>query len=200
MGRKRLQLKAPVPRIVCPKRRTPPGAPFEAGEAVRSRTEIGRKKLSSESTVWWRDVFPPVWTVAVGIGMLGIWLEWWGSPTPLRLKIMGAVVWAVTSVLFALRGRLLHEVWLGKDRLYVSKGGPPREILLRDVTGLSESRGRKLKTIKINLRPGSPLGDVIRFVPPLRLHAPFTEHPVIGKIAEQKQRLPGTSGSARLPS
>jgi hypothetical protein len=200
MGRKRSQLKALVPGIVCPKRRTRPGAPFEAGEELRSRTEIGRKKLSSESTVWWRDVFPPVWTVAVGIGMLGIWLEWWGHPVSLGLKIMGGVVWVGTSVLLALRGRSLHDVWLGGDRLYVSKGGPPREILLRDVTGFTESRGQKLKTIKINLRPGSPLGDVIRFVPPLRLHAPFTDHPVIGEITEQKQRLTATSGSARLPS
>jgi hypothetical protein len=180
-----------------PEKAYAPGSSLEAGEAVRSRTEIGRKRLSSEGTVWWRDIFPPLWTVAVGIGMLGIWLEWWGHAVPLGLKIMGGVVWAGTSVLLALRGRSLHDVWLDGDRLYVSKGGPPREIHLRDVTGFSESRGQKLKTIKINLRPGSPLGAGIRFVPPLRFHAPFTEHPVIGEIKEQKRRLAGGSGKER---
>ena len=158
----------------------------------------GERRLSSTGTVWWRDIFPRVWTLGVGIGMAGIWLEWWGDPAPLGLKLAGAALWAGTSVLFSLFGRTLHDVWLKDDRLIVSRGGRRTEIPLRDITDLSETRAQKIKTVKIGLRPGSPLGSGIRFVPPLSFQPPFSDHPVVQEIRERKQRLAGGRESRQL--
>ena len=141
-----------------------------------------------------------MWTLGVGFGMMGIWMEWWGDPAPMRLKLLGLALWAGTSVLLSLFGRTLCDVWLEEDRLVVSRGARRREVPLAEITGLSETRGQKIKTVKIKLRPGSPLGDEIRFVPPLRLQAPFSEHPVIREIEERKRALAGGDGSPqRLP-
>lgn len=165
---------------------------------VRSGRQIGERRLSSTSTVWWRDIFPKVWTLGVGIGMLGIWLEWWGQPTPLGLKVLGGALWAGTSLLVSLFGRGLYDVWLEDDRLIVSKGGRRTEIPLRDVTGCSETRAQKIKSVKIELRAGSRLGPEIRFVPPLRLQAPFSDHPVVREIQERKRELAGGGESRQL--
>ena len=109
--------------------------------------------------------------------MMGVWAGWWGRPEELGLKLFLLAAWAGTSILFAFFGRSLHDVWLGEDRLVVSGKDGMREIPLRDITGFWEARGHKVKTIKIKLRPGSPLGSGIRFVPPLSFHKPFTDHP-----------------------
>jgi len=172
-----------------------PGAPRDP----RSEEEPGGRRLSSEGTVWWRSIFPRVWTLGVGIGMMGIWLEWWGHPAPMGLKVVGGVLWAGTSILFFLFGSTLHDVWLEDDRLVVSRGGRRLEIPLQDITGYSESRGQQIKTVKVKLRPGSPLGSGIRFLPPLRLQTPFSDHPVVREIQERKRELAGGRGSPRLP-
>lgn len=130
--------------------------------------------------------------------MLGIWMEWWGRPAPLELKVMGGAVWAGTSIAVSLFGRSLYDVWLEDDRLTVSRGGDRTEIPLRDVTGFSETRAQRIKSVKIELRPGSRLGSGIRFVPPLRLQAPFSDHPVIREILERKRELAGGGESRQL--
>jgi len=130
--------------------------------------------------------------------MLGIWLEWWGRPVSLEFKVVGGVVWVGTSIVVSLFSRALYDVWLEDDRLIVSKGGERTEIPLRDITGFSETRAQRIKSVKIELRPGSPLGSSIRFVPPLRLQAPFSDHPVVREIRERKRDLAGGGESRQL--
>jgi len=177
----------------------PEGIRGNRRKAMSSRHPAERMKLSSEGTVWWRNVFPPIWTTGVGIGMIGLWLEWWGEATPSELKVIGMGIWAVTSFLITLFGRSLYDVWLENDRLVVSRDGRDVAIPLADISGFSETRGQRIKSIKIKLRPGYPLGSSVRFVPHLRLQAPFSEHPVVREVKERKRQL--TAGTSdRLSS
>jgi hypothetical protein len=157
-------------------------------------TENTEKLLSSGMTTFWRDFFPPVWTIAVGAGMLGIWLEAFGEPASLGLKLLGGALWAGTSILFSLGTRRLRHVWLRGSDLIVSSSGRRVTVPLQDVIEVSETRYQKIKTIKLVLRQGSPLGSEIRFIPPPGFQAPFTEHPVIGELRERKRQLPASNG------
>jgi hypothetical protein len=123
--------------------------------------------------------------------MLGIWMEWWGDPAPMKLKLLGLALWAGSSALFFLFGRTLCDVWLEADHLLISRGGRPEKVRLEEISGFSETRAQKIKTVKIKLRPGSVLGSEIRFVPALGFQAPFSEHPVIREIEERKRALAG---------
>lgn len=152
------------------------------------------------ATVWWRNVFPSAWTLGIGTGAIGIWLGLWGQGTSMAVKILLGGIWAGSSLLVSLLGRSLHDVWLWQDRLIVSRGDRIVEIPLKEITAVTESRGQRLKTVKLKLRPGSPYGDEIRFVPPFRLQVPFSDHPVVREIEERKRALAGSGGAPqRLP-
>jgi len=175
-----------------------PRHPRSSGVPSRTGDKEGAQRLSSTGTVWWRDIFPRVWTVGVGMGMIGLWMGWWGHPGPREVMALAAVLWAGTSILVTLFGRSLYDVWLDGHRLIVSKDGRTVEIPLQDIMGFSESRAQKIKTIRVKLRPGSPLEEGIRFVPPLHFQAPFSEHPVIREIQERKGELAQGSETRRL--
>jgi len=130
--------------------------------------------------------------------MAGIWLEWFGGPASMGLKILGAILWGGTSILFSVGSRRMREVWLDGPDLLVLTSGRWVRVPLEDVTGMTENRGQKVKTIKLTLRPGSTLGTTVRFIPLHRFQAPFTEHPLIGELKERKRLLSGGSGNRNL--
>lgn len=156
------------------------------------------KQLSSGMTTFLKDVFPILWTMGVGAGMVGIWLELFGEPATLGLKVLGGAIWAGTSILLTAWSRRVHHVWLDGSDLIVSSEGRDVRIRLADVTGMSETRGQRVKTIKLTLRPGSPLGSSIRFIPKNRLQAPFSEHPIITELKENKRSLAGANRPGEL--
>lgn len=158
-----------------------------------------RERLSSDATPFLKNVFPIVWTLGVGAGMVGIWLEFFGQPASIGLKILGGVFWLGTSVLFSAGSRQLHEVWVEGSNLVVRGSHRHERVPLSDVTKMTEARGQKVKTIKLHLRAGSPLGSAIRFVPRGHFQAPFSEHPVITKLKERKRLLAGESGPRSIP-
>jgi len=121
--------------------------------------------------------------------MLGIWMGWFGEPASLGVKVLGGVIWAGTSILFSAWSRRLRHAWLDGSDLIVSDEGRNVRIPLTDVTGMSETRGQRVKTIKLTLRPGSRLGSNVHFIPKSRFQAPFSEHPIIGEIREEKRKL-----------
>jgi len=155
-------------------------------------------QLSSSSTVFWRDVFPQIWTLGVGAGMAGIWFDAYGHSTSPELKILGGLMWFGTSLLMRLWSRSLKQVWLGENGLRVSDGETERLIPLTDVIKMSETRGQKIKSIKLTLRSGSPLGSAIRFIPPMEFQAPFSTHPSIQKIEERKRMMAAGAESQAL--
>ena len=132
--------------------------------------------------------------------MLGIWFGLIGDPASLALKLLGGALWAGTSILFSLGARRLHDVWLRGSDLLVSSSGRRVAVRLQDVVEISETRVQKIKTIKLVLRQGSPLGKEIRFIPSHRLQVPFTDHPEIGELRERTRHLARSSGSRELPS
>ena len=165
---------------------------------MQSGRALAEKRLSSEATTFWKDFFPNIWTIGVGAGMVGVWLNLLGEPTSIEIKVLGGMIWVGTSILFNMMSRTLHEVWLRGDQLVVSVGGRKVPIPLDAVTAISETRGQKIKTIKVKLRPGSPLGTEIRFIPPMGLHAPFSDHPVVREIQDRKRQLAGSRGPREL--
>jgi hypothetical protein len=169
---------------------------------MKTTTQVSERRLSSGVTSFVRDVFPKIWTLGVGAGMAGIWLELFGEPEPMALKLAGVAVWAGTSILFTLTTRSLRDVWLHGSDLVVSSPSESRRVKIpvEDVLEMSETRGQKVKTVKIVLRRGSALGQSIRFIPRHAFQAPFSEHPVIGEIRERKRQLAGDAGSERLAS
>lgn len=160
---------------------------------VPERNRSG-EQLSSEMTGFVKNVFPVLWTVGVGAGIAGIWLELFGAPEPMGIKLLGVVLWAGTSILFTALSRAIHHVWLDGSDLIVSIDGRDVRIPLTDVTKMSESRGQRVKTIKLTLRPGSFLGTTLHFIPKGQLQAPFSEHPIIKELKERKGELAGESG------
>ena len=158
----------------------------------------GGKQLSSGRTGFLKDVFPILWTVGVGAGMVGIWLELFGEPATMGLKILGGAMWAGTSILFTVWSRGIYHVRLKGADLIVSSDGRDVRVPLTDITGMSETRGQRVKTIKLTLRPGSSLGTAIRFIPKTQLQAPFSEHPVIKELKEARRRLAGASRPGEL--
>ena len=130
--------------------------------------------------------------------MAGIWLELFGEPASMSVKILGAIIWAGTSVLFTGWSRRIHQVWLQGTDLIVSAAGRRIRVPLQDVIGISETRGQKIKTIKLSLRPGSPLGPTVHFIPASRLQAPFSEHPLIEELKDAKRALAGIDGKGKL--
>ena len=167
---------------------------------MKTTTLNPERRLSSGMTSFVRDIFPKIWTLGVGAGMAGIWLELFGEPASLALKMAGVAIWAGTSILFTLTSLSLRDVWLHGSKLIVSSEGRPEEIPLEDVLEMSETRGQKVKTIKVVLRRGSAVGQTFRFIPRHAFQAPFSEHPVIGEIRERRKQLVGDSGSGQLPS
>jgi hypothetical protein len=110
--------------------------PSDAGRAAapeQSGAEGELRRLSSEGTVWWRSIFPTVFTVGVGIAAMGIIMEWWGRSPSTGVKIMLGLAWMAGSILFALFGRSLHDVWLAGDRLIVNGANGRAEIHLEDM-------------------------------------------------------------------
>ena len=164
--------------------------------------ETGRqpseKLLSSGMTPFWRDVFPLIWTVGVGAGMAGIWLELFGEPASMGLKVLGVAIWAGTSTLFTAWSRRIYQVWIHGSDLIVLSSGRRHRVPLQDVTEIAETRAQKIKTIRLSFRPGSPLGPTIRFIPVHRFQAPFSEHPVIGELKERKRLLAGAGKNREL--
>ena len=156
---------------------------------VQAKAGSGGKRISSGATFFWKDLFPWVWTIGVGIGMLGVWYEWFGEPASMEVKLLGMALWAGTSVLFRLGTKRLQEVWLEDGEVIVLAAGRRTHIPLREVTEVRESRGQKIKTIKLRLRRPSAVGQEIRFIPVHRFQAPFTDHPVVQELREMSEEL-----------
>jgi hypothetical protein len=164
---------------------------------VMSQNQRG-KRLSSGMTGFMRNIFPFLWTVGVGVGMAGIWFETVGEPATLTLKVLGGVLWAGTSILFTAWSRGIYHVWLDGADLIVLGSSRRVRVPLHDIIGMSETRGQRVKTIKLSLRTGSHLGPAIRFIPRHRMQAPFSEHPIIRELKEARRRLAGESGPGEL--
>lgn len=158
---------------------------------MESESTAPVERISSASTGLWRDFFPHIWTVGVGFGMLGIWFEWFGRPTPPELKLLLALLWAVTSILFKLGTRNLREVWLMDQEMVVAMDGQRVRVPLEEVTEIKETRGQKVKIIRLLLRGESRVGSEIRFIPVQRAQLPFTDHPIVREIRDRKRQIAG---------
>lgn len=162
---------------------------------MQSKPASAPERISSAATGFWKDFFPPLWTGVVGVGMMGVWFEWFGNPASMDLKLLGVVLWAGTSMLFRLSTRKLREVWMTDREVIVSSEGRRLRIPLGEVTEIKETRGQKIKTVRLHLRGHSALGSEVRFIPVHRGHLPFTDHPVVKELRQRKGDVAVGDGS-----
>lgn len=155
------------------------------------------EKISSGFTDFLQNWFPSVFTGGLGVLLLGLWAGWFGQSFALAEKTILTAGWVVTSIILRLGTRSLRHVWLTDREILVEERGRKIGIPLEDVVEIKESRGRKVKTIRLLLRRASPLGDEVRFVPVWHGHFPFSEHPVVKEIKQKKRMLAGDSGEGR---
>ena len=119
----------------------------------------------------------------------------------MELKLLGALLWAGTSILFKLGTLNLREVWMTDHEIIVSSGGHRVRVPLEEVSEIKETRGQKVKTVRLLLRGHSRLGSEVRFIPVHRGQVPFTDHPVVRQLRQRKMEVidGGGVGPARLP-
>ena len=168
---------------------------------MATQTDLKPEKISSEITGFLRNVFPSLWTGGFGFVAVGIWFEWFGQPTPEGQKLAIVALWAVISVLLPLWTRSLREVWVTDRELIVSSEGTQVRIPLTSVREIRESRGQKVKTIRILLKEETRIGSKIKFIPAHQLQAPFTDHPVVKDLRLRAAHIavPGMGQQNRLP-
>ena len=167
------------------------------GDPMNTQNVPALERISSASTGFWKHVFPPIWTLGVGVGMLGLWFEWFGNPATTSLKLVGVALWAGTSILFRLGTRTLREVWLAGEELVVSLEGSKVRIPLTDVIGIEETRGQKLGFYPDRPRRWRTRPE-IRFIPVHRSQIPFTDHPIVRLLRERKVELRGPAEAPQV--
>jgi hypothetical protein len=170
-------------------------------DPVESKLDLRPEKISSSMTRFLRDLFPPLWTGAFGVVMVGVWFEWFQEPTPQAQKLAVAFLWAVTSILIRLWTRSLREVWVTDQELIVTSDGHGVRVPFSAIRDIKESRGQKVKTVRLLLAEQTPVGTRIRFIPIHRFQAPFTDHPVVKELRQRTAHVPGPGGAEqdRLP-
>jgi hypothetical protein len=148
--------------------------------------------LSSDSTTFWKRVFPAAWTVGVGAVAAMAWLDLIGSPpAPAPVKIFLVGGWAVFSALFYhWLGRLQH-VWRVGDDLVVGDRNHGLRLSLTEVREVKESRMQKLKMVTLELRRATPLGRTITFVPKgaKSIWLPWADSEIAADLRERMERL-----------
>jgi hypothetical protein len=158
--------------------------------------------LSSDSTMFWKRVFPAAWTVGVGAIAALAYLDLIGSPpAPAPVKIVLVGGWAVFSALFQhWFGRLQH-VWRVGDNLVIGDRDRGLRLSLTEVREVKESRMQKLKMVTLELRRATPLGRKIVFVPKgaKSIWVPWADSAVAADLRDRMDRLAPPETGRTLP-
>jgi hypothetical protein len=151
--------------------------------------QVEPKLISSLSTTFWKRIFPALWIPGVGVVAAMAWLDLLDNTLPLGGKLAIIGIWVGGSVLMAGWSRALHYVWLADDHLVVSGWGGRIRVPLEHIQEISETRFQRVKYIKVSLNQPTAIGRVFRFLAPLALQQPFSDHPVVREIKAKRQAL-----------
>ncbi|MFC1661880.1 hypothetical protein ACFL3S_10600 [Gemmatimonadota bacterium] len=158
--------------------------------AIRFASGTPKKRISSGSTAFWKWVFTPAWIVLVGGFTAAGWLGLLDRPPSGGPLLLLSLIWAGLGAFFLWWACKLEHVWLEGDELVVRRCGLERRVPLTQVREISETHWSRVKTVTIDLRPGSRVGEKILFIPPVNTF-PFLDHPLV-KDLQRRKRLVGT--------
>lgn len=143
-----------------------------------------RQRLSSRWTIYYKRILPTVWISGFAVATLALWSGAFDGPEPAPLAMkLGFLVATLVGAGFLLGlAHRLEVVWIEGGNLVVSDLSTEEVVPLADIVEVTESRFGNPKTITLRLRRPGRWGDRIRFVAPVRLQLPFSDHPVVQEL------------------
>jgi hypothetical protein len=143
-----------------------------------------KKQLSSDTTVFWKYVFPGVWIPCMGIGAIAAVCQAMKEPG----WSLFLLVWIIASGYLIWFARSLKFVSIDDDFLYVSQFRKQIQIPLIHIQHIKENFWANPKLITLTLNHPSEFGTKIVFVPPRLGFAAFRSHPIVRDIENAVQR------------
>ncbi len=148
-------------------------------------------------TVFYRWLFPPLWIIVFGAGILDMRLAAAKQAEPVLLtELMYVLPWLLGAAFLFWFLRRLSDVWIEGGALIVVRGRSEERFPLAAIRSVSETRFWNPKQIKIKIRRGSGPEPTVVFIAPWRLlQAPFDTHPVVRVLRSEIGHAP----FARMP-
>jgi hypothetical protein len=156
-----------------------------------------RRRISSAQTYFMKFVFPVLWNISCGIGVLVFFgvidVDWFKilQPIPPEMKWFGLGVWAYGNVMCFLINFRLKRVEIDDENLYISNYVSEEVVPLLNVADVSESRMMNPRPITIRFHESTEYGNRIVFLAKQQWFDFFwTRHPVVAEIwdAVEEQR------------
>jgi hypothetical protein len=150
------------------------------------------RKLSSDSTWWYKKAFPTIWFGFLGIMMVIILpsVLQGEAPVPVLLVPLGMSVVGYFLMRF-LVWPLVDEVYLDGDDVVVRNKGEEDRFPFSNVINVQGSEFTNPESITLNLNQPCLFGDEIKFMPPARWFG-FGKNPLanelIQRLREREQR------------
>jgi hypothetical protein len=143
-----------------------------------------QRRLSSRWTLFYKFVFPTLWSSGFGLGTLLLFV---GPSTlhpdpPPHLKWVFLAVWSVVTASMLRWLAPLKRVTLEGDHLVVSNFSREEAIPLRDIESVQGSVLTSPERVSLRLWRRSVFGDTIVFLPRARLFPGFNRHPVVFEL------------------
>jgi len=143
------------------------------------------RTISSAQTFFQKWLLPTVWIIGFGLATCGLWLDAFrgqnNAPPPDWMKWQFLVIWLVASAFLVWWSGRIKRVQVDDEALYASNYWSEVHIPLAEVDRITESRWCNPPTVTIHLRPLSPYGDRIVFIPKTRWW-PFGAHPIVAEL------------------
>jgi hypothetical protein len=166
---------------------------------VAPRAGEESQRISSASTDFWKWLWTPLWIILFGVFILLGWLGVLDAQIPVAGLLALSGVWLGLGSFFVFWSMKLDHVWLVGDELRVVRRGRTLRFPLREIRDISETRWSRVKIVTLKLRPGSPAGRSIFFIPPWRPLA-FLSHPLVTELRDRRELLESHSvGSPKFP-
>lgn len=147
------------------------------------------KTFSSAQTFFMKVVFPLFWILTFGAVTLALWRGTLrrkeGVPTPESLKWAFVAMWAAGSSLLLWMCAGLKRVRADEKFLYVSNYLREIMVPLRAIADITENAWIGLHPVTVRFEEPTEFGERITFMPPTRLFAGWTAHPLVADLKER---------------
>lgn len=136
------------------------------------------RKISSDTTVIWKYVFPGLWIPFMGCGVLATGFQAFREPG----WIVFVTLWIAGSGYIIWFARRLKFVSIDENFIYVSQWRKEIQIALEHIEAVKQNFLANPKTVTLTLNQPSEFGTKIVFIPSSLAFAAFRPHPVVEEI------------------
>jgi hypothetical protein len=137
-----------------------------------------KKQISSDTTAFWKYIFPGLWIPLVGIGAIAAGFQAANEPG-WSLFVFG---WIIASAYLIWFARRLKFVSIDEEFVYVSQFRNQIQIPLTHIERVKENFGARPKLITLTLNHPSEFGTEIVFVATPLVFTAFRSHPIVQEI------------------